>query len=441
MALSGVRISWLILARKSDFADDARLRLALGVEQARPRSSSRTSCRGRWRKACRRRPIARQRHEQRDEAAVAAAADDVAAVARACCRACWRLPSASSTSRWLSGANRLANGSPVDLAACIAEQLLRAAIDRLHLGVGSSTTTPSAAASSNVADFRASSALAWRSAVSKVFCRSSPPLPAADAGQHQHQRGFALPRRGEQPRLHRHLVALIGGDGERLRAVVGAELVGGSARRTARRVRRPAPARATGRSRSSRGRRGWHRSTCRADRPARRSAGGRGWGAGRPPAVRIAGSACARGWGTWRKSRAGAARHRRRGVGHLLRLVLGAAQACGEAVGQFAESVALDRRQRRHAVRRMPKRETARHSRAAASRSAARSSRNTGGSTRGAGGVGARRVLRQFADARDIAANAEAAIAAEVAVAVEHRQSGQFDGQAGVGAVDREGDL
>ena len=33
MALSGVRISWLILARKSDFADEALLGAALGVDQ------------------------------------------------------------------------------------------------------------------------------------------------------------------------------------------------------------------------------------------------------------------------------------------------------------------------------------------------------------------------------------------------------------------------
>ena len=34
MALSGVRISWLILARKSDFADEALLGLPLGVEES-----------------------------------------------------------------------------------------------------------------------------------------------------------------------------------------------------------------------------------------------------------------------------------------------------------------------------------------------------------------------------------------------------------------------
>ena len=52
----------------------------------------------------------------------------------------------------------------------------------------------------------------------------------------------------------------------------------------------------------------------------------------------------------------------------------------------------------------------------------------------------ARRVCDQFVDARDIAANAEAAVAAEVAVAVEHRQAGQFDRQPRVASVDREGD-
>ena len=62
--------------------------------------------------------------------------------------------------------------------------------------------------------------------------------------------------------------------------------------------------------------------------------------------------------------------------------------------------------------------------------SAGRSSRNTGGSTRRSGGRCGATRLRQFVDARDIAADAEAAIAAEVAVAVEHRQAGQFDRQA-----------
>ena len=46
----------------------------------------------------------------------------------------------------------------------------------------------------------------------------------------------------------------------------------------------------------------------------------------------------------------------------------------------------------------------------------------------------------QSSSARDVAADAEAAIAAQVAVAVEHRQAGQFDRDADVGAVGRERD-
>ena len=38
MALSGVRISWLILARKSDFAGEALLGLLPRVDQLAPRS-------------------------------------------------------------------------------------------------------------------------------------------------------------------------------------------------------------------------------------------------------------------------------------------------------------------------------------------------------------------------------------------------------------------
>ena len=55
-----------------------------------------------------------------------------------------------------------------------------------------------------------------------------------------------------------------------------------------------------------------------------------------------------------------------RGVVKLFRLVLGAAQPRGETVRQFAERVALDRRQRRHVFRRWRGAGTARHSPAAA---------------------------------------------------------------------------
>ena len=193
------------------------------------------------------------------------------------------------------------------------------------------------------------SALAWRSAVSKVFCRSSPLAAAADAGQHQHQRGFALPRRGEQPRFDRHLVAVIGGDGQRLRAVVVAGLARRSARRTARRGRRPLPARATGRSRSSRGRRGWRRSACRADRPARRPAAGRGSDADRRRASARPVRSVSALVGSARAPVCGGSARRLGGGGAVFERVA----ACPwrprrRAVSgrQFAERVALDRRQR-----------------------------------------------------------------------------------------------
>ena len=120
----------------------------------------------------------------------------------------------SCTSRWLSCANRLANGSPVTSRLVIAEQLLGAAIDRLHLGVAVEHDHAVGRGIEDVADFAG-----FRLGVAQRRLEGLLPVVAAgaaDAGQHQHQRGFALPRRGEQPRLHRHLIALIGGDGERL---------------------------------------------------------------------------------------------------------------------------------------------------------------------------------------------------------------------------------
>ena len=177
-----------------------------------------------------------------------------------------------------------------------------------------------------------------------------------------------------------------------LRAVVRRRCRRRSARRTARRVRRPPPARAIGRSRSSRGRRGWRRSACRADRPARRPAAGRGSDAGRrrasarPPVLLVSfargslGAAIgARGGNLGFGGSVGS----RRGVFKLFRFVLGAAQPRGETVRQFAEGVALDRRQRRHVFRGRGGGNGTTFTGGGTAASAGRSSRNTGGSTRG----------------------------------------------------------
>ena len=360
MALSGVRISWLILARKSDFADEALLRLALGVEQLLL-------------------GVLPVRDVAEDGAElVAAVADRAPIVMNSGIRPpsrprpitsrplrafaapdCWQ-PSRYSQHVALAFRREQAGERQAGhLAALIAEQLLGAAVDRVHVGVAVEHDHAVGRGIEDVADFAG-----FRLGVAQRHLEGLLPVVAAgaaDAGQHQHQRGFALPRRGEQPRLHRHLVALIGGDGERLRAVVGAERRRRSARRTARRVRRPPPARATGRSRSSRGRRGWRRSACRADRPARRSAAGRGSDAGRrrasagppvllvPVALGSLGAAAAVRGGSLRLRRFGGSG---RAVIKLFRLVLGAAQPRGETVRQFTECVALDRRQRRHVFRR-----------------------------------------------------------------------------------------
>ena len=276
------------------------------------------------------------------------------------------------------------------------------------------------------------SALAWRSAVSKVFCRSSPPA-AADAGQHQHQRGFALPRRGEQPRLDRHLVALIGGDGQRLRAVVGAELVvvrldeqrveaAGLFQRVQLVVAGPVEEGAVGIDQLV------EPIDQHADRQAvedRALIGARASARSRL-AARLGSRGCA------------------------ARLSAGAARRSAGA-GCFSTCSGLSLGPRSRAVRRFASSLNALRSTgvSAGTPSAGVDAGNgttfTGGGTtrapgarrgtpavrRAAGGRrrGAAR-LRQFVDARDIAANAEAAIAAEVAVAVEHRKSGQFDRQA-----------
>ena len=139
----------------------------------------------------------------------------------------------------------------------------------------SSTTTPSAAVSRIERSSRASV-----SATPSAWSDGARVILGAAVGEHQHQRGFAVPRRREQPRFDRHLAAVAGGDGERL----GAVLPGASAvRLDEQRVEAAGIASSVEcrRSRSSPGTRGWRRSAGRAGRPARRPAGGRGWAAGR----------------------------------------------------------------------------------------------------------------------------------------------------------------
>ena len=80
MALSGVRISWLILARKSDFADDAcsawRLALVSSSSACFHLVMSRNTAQN-FRRVV---GDAAHRHEQRDQPALALAADHLAAV-------------------------------------------------------------------------------------------------------------------------------------------------------------------------------------------------------------------------------------------------------------------------------------------------------------------------------------------------------------------------
>ena len=282
MALSGVRISWLILARKSDFADEAcsAWRLALSssssvfFQSVMSRSTAQSLS-----------PSldAAHRHEQRHQAALRRAADRPRgpSLSRRRVPACRRRRDSRSAARWLSGANSSRTAVRSTSRLVIAEQLRRAAIDRHARGRrGRAPRTPSVAAS-RMSRSSPASVLALRSAASKVFCRSSSvhALPTRSASAPAR---FALPRRGEQPRHRPASGRRDGGDGQRLRAVAALVVVG----RPRFDEQRVEPARLfqrmqMRRSRSSRGRRGWRRSDCRADRPERRPAAGRGSAADR----------------------------------------------------------------------------------------------------------------------------------------------------------------
>ncbi len=79
MALSGVRISWLIFASRSDLADDAFLGLALGVDKFRFRFLPWCEIAEHGAQLVRRIAKAPHGHEQRQEPALADAADHLAA--------------------------------------------------------------------------------------------------------------------------------------------------------------------------------------------------------------------------------------------------------------------------------------------------------------------------------------------------------------------------
>ncbi len=380
----------------------------------------------------------RQRHEQRDQAAFAAAADDVAAPARAfvarLAGAAERFVNVALAFRREQACERQAG----QFAALIAEQLLRAAIDRLHVGVLIEHDDAVGRRIEDVADLAD-----LRLGVAQRRLEGLLPLiaaaAAADAGQHQHQCGLAFPRRGEQPRLDRHLVALIGGDGQRLRAVVLAGV--GVVRLDEQRIE------AAGL---------FQRVQLVVAGPVEEGAVGIDQlvepidqHADRQPVEdrTLIGGECLRG-GSLRSRLSGLRRPpfsrflgiRWRRLFNLLRLVLGAAQARRQTVRQFAERAALDRRQRRHAFR----------GRGRGKRHDIHWRRHRGGrwalvaEHRRLDASCGRRVgavrSRQFVDARDLAANAEATVAAEIAVAIEHRKPRQFDGKARVHSVDREGD-
>ena len=80
MALSGVRISWEIFARKSDFADEARSAVRLALSRS---SSARFHCvmsRSTAQNFGMPSPMRPHGHEQRDQPALAHAADHLAPV-------------------------------------------------------------------------------------------------------------------------------------------------------------------------------------------------------------------------------------------------------------------------------------------------------------------------------------------------------------------------
>ena len=129
MALSGVRISWLILARKSDFADDARSASRLAAI-----SSSSAFFHGVMSRNTAQNLVAlvaepAHGHEQRDQAAEALAADHLAAVVEQR-RDAGALQPLEIVDRGADALRReqIGEALALELVRVIAEQRLRAAV-------------------------------------------------------------------------------------------------------------------------------------------------------------------------------------------------------------------------------------------------------------------------------------------------------------------------
>ena len=229
--------------------------------------------------------------------------------------------------RWLSGASRLGERQAGELAALVAEQRLGAAVDRDDPAVA---VDQHDAVGRGVEDGAQLAALRPRRAAARLrksLAVASPaPAPvsistSADSPFHGEVNSRALT--GTWSPL---LVAMVSDFAPLLSPASSS-----AARRTARRGRRPLPARRARRSRSSRGRRGWRRSACRAGRPGRRPAGGRGSAAGRRPHF-VAGAAAVGAAARWAREPAVAAARGLRSAGVRLHRV-GGAGLCGCRAG------------------------------------------------------------------------------------------------------------
>ena len=220
MALSGVRISWLILARKSDLCELAR-------SAARLAAISSSSARFHWvmSRNTRAQLLAiadiAERHEQRDQAALADTAEHFAPIIDEIGDA-----TLHQAFEILEGGalalrrEQQAEGAPDQFAPVIAEQRLAGRIDRQDAPrCDRAARRPSVAVSRMARSSRAETS---------ASCSAVSQHPHADFGrvigaaQHQHDGAFALPGRGEQTRFHRHgAAARRVADRQRFRPVAG----------------------------------------------------------------------------------------------------------------------------------------------------------------------------------------------------------------------------
>ncbi len=225
MALSGVRISWLILARNSDFAVEAfsaswralisssSLRFQAVMSRSTAQYLSPSSMRPMVMKSGTRpprltRPIASRPASGR--------------------RAPPSRASRSSTSnngRRLSGTNRSLSDNSAELARLVAEQRRR------RCGWRRARGRRGRAPARRRSRCRGSRAARRSRAPSRPSVASAAALCVVGDGRlrvdHQHQRVLVVPRHAEQPALDRLLAAIDGRDGQALAAVLDVAAAGG----------------------------------------------------------------------------------------------------------------------------------------------------------------------------------------------------------------------